>query len=135
VLITRTHTKLAGARAIGARLCSCCTGGPTTATIIYYSRANTIHRRCVLSLSRRRRRRPQIYAMFKNKRAGVCMQPRVCVRTNASSSPARAAAAVLRQQLGPPARSRPTPVIRPSPLGRGRPRRGVDGVRLKARRA
>jgi len=40
------HTKLVGARAKGALLGSCCTGGPTTATIIYYSQANTIHRWC-----------------------------------------------------------------------------------------
>lgn len=46
--------------------------------------------------------------------------------------PGAAAAVVLRQQLRPPARSRPTSVIRPSPLGPGEtPNRRPRGAAFK----
>lgn len=75
VLITRTHTKLAGARYRDPTL-QLLHRWPDDAdvNILFLSEHNTP---AVLSLSRR----PQIYAMFKNKRAGVCMQPCVCVGT------------------------------------------------------
>jgi len=129
VLITRTHTKLAGARAIGARLCSCCTGGPTSATIIYYSRANTIHRRCCRYKSGgcgglRFTRCLKINAL-------ACVCSRVYAYVGTRRRPRLGGGGSLRQQLWPPASSRPTSVIRPSPLGWERPRRGVEGVRLR----
>lgn len=50
--------------------------------------------------------------------------------SSSSSSPARRRW-FSDNSWGPPARSRPTSVVRPSPLDRGRIRRGVPGVGLR----